>query len=199
MAILNLKNIIGANSGLQTVLQLLSAEAQYPFYIEDVGNKILYGDKSMEAKNKFPVMIDNVVGGWVGGDNSACAVAGLLEVLAQKELEKKALGKEVLNMYQEVNLMFNFAEKLSQAIEPPAIAQITLDEAGHIIKATGGWILLWDEKVKQLVILATIGEVYGNEEKLNEHREFLWQILMNGQSEIMSDLSMLCLLPLRCR
>ncbi len=189
MAILNLKNIIGNNPGLKTVLETLQQQASFPFYITDVQERTLFGDKINEHTEKFPVQIDSNNAGWVYGDQNAAIVAGMLQVIVQKEQEKKDLGKEVLNMYQEVNLMFNFAEKLSQAIEPAAIAQITLEEAGHIIRSAGGWILLWDEKSKQLVILASIGEIYGNEEKLNEHKDLLWQILMNGQSEIMSDLT----------
>ena len=191
MAILNLKNIIGSNTELKAVLQAFAQQASFPFYITDANDKLLFGEYVAAAPEKFSVQIDNSVAGWVYGDAGAALVSGMLKVIAQKELEKKDLGKEVLNMYQEVNLMFNFAEKLSQAIEPAAIAQITLDEAGHIIKSAGGWILLWDEKTKQLVILASIGEIYGSEEKMNEHKDLLWQILMNGQSEIMSDLSAL--------
>jgi adenylate cyclase len=188
MAILNLKNIIGNSPGLKAVLEAFSMQASAPFYITDVNDRILFGEKKENAGEKFAVQIDSGIAGWVCGDKNAATVAAMLQVITQKEQEKKDLGKEVLNMYQEVNLMFNFAEKLSQAIEPAAIAQITLDEAGHIIRSSGGWILLWDEKAKQLVILASIGENYGSEEKLNQHKELLWQILMNGQSEIMSDL-----------
>ena len=52
----------------------------------------------------------------------------------QKEAERKKLGSEVLTLYQEVNLIFNFSEKLAQTIGQNSIAEITLGEATAINK-----------------------------------------------------------------
>ncbi len=49
-------------------------------------------------------------------------------------------------LYQEVNMIFNFSDKLAQTIGQHSIADITLDEAGRLIKSENGLILLWDEE-----------------------------------------------------
>ena len=47
------------------------------------------------------------------------SLPSFLTHLLQKEAERKNLGNEVLNLYQEINLIFNFSEKLAQTIEAP--------------------------------------------------------------------------------
>ena len=49
-------------------------------------------------------------------------IASLINGWIQKEPEKKKLGNEVLLLYQEVNLIFNFSEKLAQTIGQSNIA-----------------------------------------------------------------------------
>ena len=83
---------------------------------------------------QFPVTLDNEIIGWVKGDEHAGIIAHALNFLSQKESEKKKLGTEVLNLYSEVNLIFNFSEKLAQTIGAPAISSITLEEARHVIQ-----------------------------------------------------------------
>ena len=94
-------------------------------------------------------------------------------MLVQKETERKKLGSEVLTLYQEVNLIFNFSEKLAQAIGHKAIADITLGEARRLIKSDNGIIVLWDEESNQIEILASSGEPVFNEEKLKSNVELL--------------------------
>ncbi len=91
--------------------------------------------------HSHPVLLDDEILGWVKGDENAACIASLLSLLAQKDLEKKKLGSEVLALYQEVNMVFNFSDKLAQAIEPTAIARITLDEAMHLIKSNSGLVV----------------------------------------------------------
>ena len=51
------------------------------------------------------------------GDDNAIIIAAVLNFHTKRSREKKT-GSEVLNLYQEVNLIFNFSEKLAQTIEP---------------------------------------------------------------------------------
>ena len=106
-------------------------------------------------------------------------------------MEKKKLGSEVLALYQEVNMVFNFSDKLAQAIEPTAIAQITLEEAMHLIKSNSGLVVLWDEASKQLQVPASVGDELFNKEKISANAGLMLKIGLSGQSDIMSDLTTL--------
>ena len=118
-------------------------------------------------------------------------IADLLAHLAQKEAEKKKLGTEVLNLYQELNVIYNFSEQLTQTIDPDVIAQLTLEQAVHSIPSHSGVIVLWNEEKKQLMIPAKSGELLFNEEEIRNHPGILLKIGLSGQSEIITDLSTL--------
>jgi len=109
----------------------------------------------------------------------------------QKEAEKKKLGTEVLNLYQELNVIYNFSEQLTQTIDPDVIAQLTLEQAIHSIPSDSGVIILWNEEKKQLGVPARSGELLFNEEQLRNNPGVLLKIGLSGQSEIITDLSLL--------
>ena len=95
-------------------------------WIEDENGKLLFGNSNEDANPSFAVMLEDETAGWVKGNEKGKIIASLLNQLLQKEAEKKKLGTEVLNLYQEVNRIFNFSEKLAQTIDPGAIAQTAL-------------------------------------------------------------------------
>src|SRR5678815_6127482 len=76
-------------------------------WIEDENGKLLVGDLTGAPRSSFPVNLDNEIIGWVKGDERSIMIANLLGYLAQKEAEKKKLGTEVLNLYQELNIIYN--------------------------------------------------------------------------------------------
>ena len=63
----------------------------------------------------------------------------------RSEVERKALGAEVLHLYREINLIYSFSEKLAALLDVERVAQLTLQEARHLIVATDGVIMLLDE------------------------------------------------------
>lgn len=187
----SLKNIIGKKNDASALMLSFIDQLKADVFIEDENGKVLLGNAREVPGYQCPVTLDNELLGWVKGDEKANMIANLLTHLAQKESEKKKLGSEVLNLYQEVNLIFNFSEKLAQTIEPGAIAQTTLDEASNLIKADTGVVVLWDEKSKSLQVIASSGELFFNEEKINSNRSLLLKIILSGQSEIIGDISSL--------
>ena len=121
------------------------------------------------------------------GEEKKVVAAGFLTYVSQKEAERKKLGAEVLNLYQEINLIFNFSEKLAQTIDAPSICSITLEEARHVISSDQGVIVLYDEKQKKLQVLSSFGDSFFKEETINEQLSVLLHLILNGQSEIITD------------
>ena len=81
-----------------------------------------------------------------------------------------------MNLYQEINIIFNFSEQLAQTIEPEAIAKITLAQAMHSTAAHSGVIVLWDDTNKALLVPAMEGETMFNDEKLKANMSLLLKI-----------------------
>jgi len=189
MSRISLKNILSAKSDafawLSSLTKALDASAQ----IVDNQQRIVFGIPDVEVVNEESIQSDGEIIGWVKGDEKSGMIASFVNLLVQKESEKKKLGNEVLLLYQEVNLIFNFSEKLAQAIGQNKIADITLDEARRLIRSDHGFIVLWDEENNKMEILAESGKPVFNTENWKANVGLLRNISRSGQSEIMSDLS----------
>jgi adenylate cyclase len=191
MSKLNLKHIIGKKNGNATSVHSLLEQLKANVMIEDDQGKFLSGNIDAEIARRFPVRCDDEILGWVKGDENTEIIATMLSLLAQKEMEKKKLGSEVLSLYQEVNMVFNFSDKLAQAIGPAAIAEITVEEAMRLVKSDSGFVTLWDETSNQLQVLAASGDELFNKERLNANAGLMLKIGLSGRSDIMSDLTTL--------
>lgn len=186
-----LKSLLGKKNETAVLLRKWIAQSPGDFRIEDSGGNYLLGNVSAMGQYAHPVKSDNEIAGWVKGDENSGTIAGLLTLILQKESEKKKLGAEVLNLYQELNVIFNFSEKLAETIEPDTIARMTLEESGHSIPAHSGVVVLWDEQMKHLTMPAKSGETLFNEERLLANPGLLLKIALSGQSEIINDISFL--------
>src|SRR5262252_2061441 len=142
MSSVNLKNVVGKKSELNSDILLLAKELNIEICVEDPAGKLLLGNPLTGDVSAFPIKLNDELLGWVKGGEKAAIIARLLSHLAAKEAEKKNLGNEVLNTYQELNVIFNFSEKLTETIDPEAIARITLEQAMHSISSHGGIIVL---------------------------------------------------------
>jgi class 3 adenylate cyclase len=186
MTKLNLKSVLKKEDTV-AVLQSFIAVLKSDVCITDDSGKILFGNAEFKEEKKIPVKLNDDIIGFICGRENAAPIANLLNHLVQKEAEKKKLGAEVLNLYQEINLIFNFSERLAQTIDAQSISSITLEEARHVISSDSGAIVLWDEKQKKLQVLSAFGESFFEEETINRHLSLLLKIILNGQSEIIAD------------
>lgn len=191
MAQPTLKSLLGKRSETTAWLQQWAATTKSDIVVEDAQHIVLFGTLSTNELPFYPVTLDGEIAGYVKGEDNAAIMASLLSLMLQKEAEKKKMGTEVLSLYQELNVIYNFSEKLTETIDPDIIAQLTLEQAIHSIPSHSGVIVLWDEETRQLTIPATSGEPLFNDERLRINSGILLKIGLSGQSEIMSDLSVL--------
>lgn len=190
MVKLSLKSIL-KKEGVVTVLQSLVDALNSDTCITDNSGKLLFGNAESQKGSTLVIKLNDETLGFVHGEKNNAAVADLLNHLVQKEAERKSLGSEVLNLYQEINLIFNFSEKLAQTIDAPSICVITLEEARHVIPSDNGAMLLWAETEKKLQVLSSFGDSFFEEKIVNDHLSLLLKIILNGQSEIVTDTSLL--------
>ena len=191
MPALTLKSLIGRKNETAASLLTLIVKLHARVWVEDTSGTILLGEPYESPEHIIPVEAEQEVIGFVKGNGEADTIASILSLLLQKEAERKRLGNEVLNLYKEINLIFNFSEKLAQAIDTGIITQLALDEAMRCIKCDSGVVVLWDEEARQLHTPAHAGEPLFNEKNLSNNVGLLLKIGLSGQSEIMSDVSSL--------
>ena len=186
-----MKNIVGKKAETLSAIPSLLDSLKAQVWIEDDKGNTLAGNKTGTNTIEYPIRYEGELLGWVKGDEQTITIGNLLDHLVKKEGEKKKLGTEVLNLYQEINLIFNFSEKLAKTIDAPAICAITLEEATHVIRNDDGVIVLWDEKEKRLNVIASTGDEFFHTEVINLQIPLLSKIIISGQSEIITDTSAL--------
>src|ERR1043166_374736 len=131
----SLRNIVSKKNDASALVLSLINRMKAAVLIEDENGNVLFGDATTIVKEKEVVAVGDEIMGWVKGDENTKLIANLLTVVCQKESEKKKLGSEVLHLYQQINMIFNFSEKLAQTIGAQAIAQIALEETAHVIRS----------------------------------------------------------------
>ena len=189
MAKLNLKNILGKKKELSLLMTSFLEDLSVSASIKDEEGNLLFGVMPEDPAASFPILLNGEIVGRVEGDQKAHIIATLLNFLVQKEAEKKKLGSEVLNLYQEINMIFNFSEKLAQTIDAASICRATLEQASHIIASDHGVILLWDEKEGKMDVCFSYGKLFFPEDRINENLPVLQHAILNGQCAIVSEVS----------
>ena len=195
MAKISLKNILSKDNNAISIVNSLAIQLNADFCVEDTYGQIIWSNiketDPLFSPFQYPVSYQNEIAGLVKGNEKSAFIAELLMHILNKESERKKLGSEVLNLYQEINLIFNFSDKLAQTIGATDISKIALDEATHVIKSKSGVVVLWDEEKKRLKVEASKDQLFFDEEKINSELPLLIDIILSGQSEILSDISAL--------
>ena len=191
MAQPTLKSLLGKKTETTAWLQAWTETAGAEIIVEDDKQNVLFGTVTTGKKQTAPITLDDEIAGYVKAVDDATIIARLLSLMLKKEAEKKKLGAEVLSLYQELNVIYNFSEQLTQTIDPDVIAQLTLEQAMHSIPSHSGVMVLWDEKTQQLLMPARSGEPLFNKESLQHNAGLLLKIGLSGQSEIITDISLL--------
>ncbi len=182
-----LKSLFGKKNETASFVKKFILETGAGLLIEDNEGNVIYGNPDPALPSRIPVKCDEQVIGWVTGGTNASLIAEMLSLLIQKESEKKKLGSEVLTTYQELNVIFDFSEKLAQSIDPEVIAQFALEQACHSIPSDSGVVVLWDEKAEKLLVPAFSGDELFNTENLMGNAKLLLKTGLSGTSEIINN------------
>jgi len=94
------------------------------------------------AIERHPIVVDGSPVGWVSGPRPAGAIAAVLSYAAAREADKRALAREALDRYRELNLLYDLADEIGATLETDAIAQVAVDEAGKLPSGGRGFVRL---------------------------------------------------------
>ncbi len=185
---ISLKNMLSPKSDAHGFILQLIQELQAEISIEDNANHVLLGNPPKKDALAEAILNEEELIGWVKGDEKVRLFASYVNSWIQKESEKKKLGNEVLTLYQEVNMVFDFSEKLAETIGQENIATITLEEARQLIRSDRGVLFLWGEDSRKMDKAASFGEPIFNEERVKIDPRILRAF---SPSEIAGDLNAL--------
>jgi signal transduction histidine kinase len=172
-----------------TILTQLEREMGTVICIEDMDGKPLIGIARNISAHKYPVKLEEEVIGWVIGDQKTASIATLVSYLAQQQYEKKAVTKELLDKYEEIELFQDLSTQVTASLDVKEIARLVIEEAKNSIDSTSAAILLLDENTGWLEILGKYGQIGLWEEPLKLGQGLVGTILQSGSGEIVNNVS----------
>ncbi len=187
MSRVGLKQVLGRSAETRALVDALAVAMGSAVRVEDADGRVLHGDDVGAGADRVPVRHGDMPVGWVSGSPSAAAVARVLDHLLGREAEKKALGAEVLHLYREINLIYSFSEKLAALLDVERVANLTLQEARHLIVATDGVIMLLDEETGALTTVAGFGDELPLLPGFRRGHGILGTIVATGVGEVVND------------
>jgi adenylate cyclase len=114
------------------------------------------------------------------------ALTTVVESLARVYLERRALARETLDRYREVNLLYSLGETLATCLDVNELLQRVLAEACQIIHALQGAVLLYDE-TGELVTAASAGMPERLESAFAEGYDLAKEVAHTGRPQIMNE------------
>lgn len=187
MSTLKLKTLLRKRKPAYQALQDLLNHLPGPVSITNPAGQVLLGDAQPVGK-KLPIKVaQQELGAIHAPDASAKTVRSLLEVLLQKEYERKEMGNEVLQLYREINLIYDFSEELASTIDTRRIGEMALEQARQLIHADAGRVLLIEEDQKTLNLLAQTGDTTQNDLIIGAQTTIIEQFLQEVKADIISD------------
>jgi hypothetical protein len=144
----NLRSILNPRSASYPALKSLWETMGSTACVVDPSGKVLLGALAQEEANsdvRVPVQFEDATLGFViGPEGSATALALLLNHLASRDSEGRALASEVLHLYREFHLIEQLSEQLAALLDLSAVSQSALAQAQRLISATHGGILVME-------------------------------------------------------
>lgn len=186
MALVNFKKI-ATKKEVVALLDYLNQETDTVIQIYDADGKRLVGANSENSLHRYPIEFGDRVVGWVAGSETSVVAVNLISYLIKQEFEKKALANELLEKYREITLLHDITTQITASLELKEVAQLVIEGVGKLIEATGGSILLLNQKTGELESLSSIGQVFPPQESLNGG--IISQIARTGKGEIVNDIT----------
>jgi len=182
----SLRSVLKKSPETVTLLEGLSNQMSFDFNLIGFNSKILLGSEN-KFSYSFELSNNGVVYGTLNSTNNhGKFLAEYLMLLVNKELEKKRIGNEVLGLYREINMIYDFSEKISEIIDEKSIAKMALSEASQIIGSTHGLFLIYDPNKDKVVELSSFGENPKQKNFINNQNKILKEIIKKGTSTIVT-------------
>ncbi|MEM9162425.1 MAG: hypothetical protein AAGC54_05070 [Cyanobacteria bacterium P01_F01_bin.4] len=94
MANINLKKLVlrKESSLIKDVVNAIDPAAS----IQTAEGQLLLGGQSKSSYQRYPIVLDGQILGWVHGNEKAGSIAHLISQLVHREMEKRTLAQELL-------------------------------------------------------------------------------------------------------
>lgn len=183
-----LKYVLQKDRESMSLIKQLASFLKTDFSVVDTDTKILWGDPSKEYSNSVNLECDIFTLGLVKFNGSDVNyILNLIKLLTAKEFEKKRIGKEVLSLYREINMIYGLSEMISEKIDTTSIAEIALQESSQIIGSTHGLFLMYDPDEDVVAKLASFGDNPNSDKNIKNQNTILKTLILKGSAAIVPE------------
>ncbi len=179
-----LKQILVRDADSRGLFEQLCKGLGVEFSFEDADGNRLWGNPDSFDKSCPFTHEEAVLGTFRYNKEQALPVLETLKIIFLKEWEKKKIGKEVLGLYREINMIYGLSEMISEKIDAESIARVTLQEATQIIETTHALFLMLDADTDRVVEVAHFGESQQRDSFIQNQEEVLKELIRRGTSAI---------------
>jgi len=159
------------------------------FAIVDQGGDVLLGAVPDEAVTHHIAPAGAPLGAVHAPGPAAAAVAATIEALWTQETEKRQLGRETLERYRQITMLFDVGERISACFEVESIGQVVLEEARRHLGADSGALLLHESRSRSLEVVARFGPEFGEETAWSATEGIQGRVFQAGRAELVVDVS----------
>lgn len=89
-----------------------------------------------------PILVEGHAIGWVDGPRPSGGIAAALSYACSRETDKRALAREALDRYRELNVIYELADRIGGNLEVDAVATIAAEEAGRLPSGGEGFVVV---------------------------------------------------------
>ncbi len=118
---------------------------------------------------RHPITVEGATVGWVEGPRPSSAVAAVLSYAAARETDKRALAREALDRYRELNLIYELADEIGATLEVDAVLDVAVREASRLPSGGEGFVILRDGPDGTRLDAGLLGAIFaGDAEVVND-------------------------------
>jgi putative methionine-R-sulfoxide reductase with GAF domain len=186
-----LRRLIVRHRHVAPMLSVLLAGTDARLTITDLDGAVILDRQIGEAPahatiERHAIVIESETVGWVEGPRPAGSIAAVLSYAGARETDKRALAREALDRYRELNLIYELADQIGATLEIDAVARVAIAEASRLPSGGAGFVLLRELEGDRLTTRPT-GE--GGLHPIADHRPGagILGAILAGDPEIVND------------
>jgi hypothetical protein len=163
-----LRRLVVRHRHVAPMLSVLLAATDARVTITDADDGVILDRQAGAAPDdapveRHPIVVEGGTVGWVIGPRPAGAVASVLSYAAARETDKRALAREALDRYRELNLIYDLADQIGATLEVGAVVDVAVGEADRLPTGGEGFVILRDAPDGEQLTEGLLGAIFAGE------------------------------------
>lgn len=166
-----LRRLIVRHRHVAPMLSALLAGTNARLQITDLDGGVILDRQAGAAPadapvDRFPIMVEGSPVGYVEGPRPAGAIAAVLSYACAREQDKRALAREALDRYRELNLIYDLSEQIGATLEVDAVTAVAVTEASRLPSGGEGFVILRDGPDGAALVSGLLGAIAEGEPEI---------------------------------